>query len=360
MIKNLLTLSFTIAAILQLSAQEKQFKVHTIAFYNVENFYDTINDPKTRDDEWVYTPKNFKKKVSNLAKVISLIGTDENPNSPTIIGLAEIENQRVLEALVKDPQLIGKDYGIVHFDSPDKRGIDNALLYQKKHFKPTSYINVPLLIYDEFAKPESKEKVEQADKDDKAEVDPNSNRIFTRDQLLVSGLLDGEEVHFIVNHWPSRRGGEAASSHLREAAAALNMKIIDSLYKLNPDAKVITMGDLNDGPYNKSIKKVLGAKARKEDVKPFGMFNPMEEMSKKGIGTLAYRDAWDLFDQMIITEPLIRKDYTSFRFWKASVFKKPYMFQASGQYKGYPNRNWNGEIGYSDHLPVYLYLIKQM
>lgn len=360
MIKNLLTLSFTIAAILQLSAQEKQFKVHTIAFYNVENFYDTINDPKTRDDEWVYTPKNFKKKVSNIAKVISLIGTDENPNSPTIIGLAEIENQRVLEALVKDPQLIGKDYGIVHFDSPDKRGIDNALLYQKKHFKPTSYINVPLLIYDEFAKPESKEKVEQADKDDKAEVDPNSNRIFTRDQLLVSGLLDGEEVHFIVNHWPSRRGGEAASSHLREAAAALNMKIIDSLYKLNPDAKVITMGDLNDGPYNKSIKKVLGAKARKEDVKPFGMFNPMEEMSKKGIGTLAYRDAWDLFDQMIMTEPLIRKDYTSFRFWKASVFKKPYMFQASGQYKGYPNRNWNGEIGYSDHLPVYLYLIKQM
>lgn len=360
MIKNLLTLSFTIAAILQLSAQEKQFKVHTIAFYNVENFYDTINDPKTRDDEWVYTPKNFKKKVSNIAKVISLIGTDENPNSPTIIGLAEIENQRVLEALVKDPQLISKDYGIVHFDSPDKRGIDNALLYQKKHFKPTSYINVPLLIYDEFAKPESKEKVEQADKDDKAEVDPNSNRIFTRDQLLVSGLLDGEEVHFIVNHWPSRRGGEAASSHLREAAAALNMKIIDSLYKLNPDAKVITMGDLNDGPYNKSIKKVLGAKARKEDVKPFGMFNPMEEMSKKGIGTLAYRDAWDLFDQMIMTEPLIRKDYTSFRFWKASVFKKPYMFQASGQYKGYPNRNWNGEIGYSDHLPVYLYLIKQM
>lgn len=360
MIKNLLTLSFTIAAILQLSAQEKQFKVHTIAFYNVENFYDTINDPKTRDDEWVYTPKNFKKKVSNIAKVISLIGTDENPNSPTVIGLAEVENQRVLEALVKDPQLAGKDYGIVHFDSPDRRGIDNALLYQKKHFKPTSYINVPLLIYDDFAKPESKEKVEQADKDDKTEIDPNSNRIFTRDQLLVSGLLDGEEVHFIVNHWPSRRGGEAASSHLREAAAALNMKIIDSLYKLNPNAKVITMGDLNDGPYNKSIKKVLGAKARKEDVKPFGMFNPMEEMSKKGIGTLAYRDAWDLFDQMIMTEPLIRKDYSSYRFWKASVFKKPYMFQASGQYKGYPNRNWNGEIGYSDHLPVYLYLIKQM
>lgn len=361
MIKNLLTLTFIAAAFFKLNAQEKQFKVHTIAFYNVENFYDTINDPLTRDDEWVYTPKNFRKKVSNIAKVISLIGTDENPNPPTVIGLGEVENKRVLEALVKDPQLASKEYGIVHFDSPDKRGIDTGLLYQKKHFKPTSFKNVPLYIYDDFAKPESKNKVDvdRNDKDDKTEAEDNSGRIYTRDQLLVTGLLDGEEVSFIVNHWPSRRGGEASSSHLREAAAALNVKIIDSLFKINPDAKVITMGDLNDGPYNKSIKKVLGAKAKKEEVKEKGMFNPMEEMARKGVGTLAYRDAWDLFDQIIITEPLVRKDYTSYRYWKAGVFKKPYMLQSAGQYKGYPNRNWNGDIGYSDHLPVYIYLIKQ-
>lgn len=361
MIKNLLTLTFIAAAFFKLNAQEKQFKVHTIAFYNVENFYDTINDPLTRDDEWVYTPKNFRKKVSNIAKVISLIGTDENPNSPTVIGLGEVENKRVLEALVKDPQLASREYGIVHFDSPDKRGIDTGLLYQKKHFKPTSFKNVPLYIYDDFAKPESKNKVDvdRNDKDDKTEAEDNSGRIYTRDQLLVTGLLDGEEVSFIVNHWPSRRGGEASSSHLREAAAALNVKIIDSLFKINPDAKVITMGDLNDGPYNKSIKKVLGAKAKKEEVKEKGMFNPMEEMARKGVGTLAYRDAWDLFDQIIVTEPLVRKDYTSYRYWKAGVFKKPYMLQSAGQYKGYPNRNWNGDIGYSDHLPVYIYLIKQ-
>jgi len=363
MIKNLLTLTFITVAFLKLNAQEKQFKVHTIAFYNVENFYDTINDPLTRDDEWVYTPKNFRKKVNNIAKVISLIGTEENPNSPTVIGLGEIENRRVLEALVKDPQLAAKDYGIIQFDSPDKRGIDTALLYQKKHFKPTSFINIPLYIYDDFAKPESKNKLEIKidlnDKDDKAEAEDTSGRIYTRDQLLVTGLLDGEEVSFIVNHWPSRRGGEASSSHLRESAAALNVKIIDSLYKINPDAKVITMGDLNDGPYNKSIKQVLGAKAKKEEVKKQGMFNPMEEMSKKGVGTLAYRDAWDLFDQMIMTEPLVRKDFTSYRYWKAGVFKKPYMLQTAGQYKGYPNRNWNGDIGYSDHLPVYIYLIKE-
>lgn len=360
MIKNLLTFVIAFAGFVNLSAQEKKFKVHTVAFYNVENFYDTINDPKTRDDEWVYTPKNFKKKVSNIAKVISLIGTDENPNSPTIVGLAEIENKSILEALAKDPQLIAKDYGYVHFDSPDKRGIDNGFLYQKKHFVVTSAINVPLMIYEDYHTTDSKSKVEVNDKDDRPEVDPNTGRIYTRDQLLVSGLLDGEEIHFIVNHWPSRRGGEAASSPLREQAAALNMKIIDSLYKINPNAKVITMGDLNDGPYNKSVKKVLGAKAKREDVKPFGMFNPMEELFNKGNGTLAYRDAWDLFDQMIMTEPLTRKDYSTFCFWKAGVFKRSYLFQTSGQYKGYPNRNWNGEIGYSDHLPVYLYLIKQM
>lgn len=363
MIKNYLTLAFIFVAFFRLHAQEKQFKVHTIAFYNVENFYDTINDPKTNDEEWIYTGKNFRKKVNNLAKVISSIGTEENPNSPTIIGLAEVENRRVLEALVKDPQLVGKDYGIIQYDSPDRRGIDTALLYQKKHFTPTSSKNIPLLIYDKFAKPDSKAvieiKLDANDKDDSNEADMASNRIYTRDQLLVTGLLDGEEVSFIVNHWPSRRGGEASSSHLREAAAALNVKTIDSLYAIRPDLKLITMGDLNDGPYNKSIKKVLGAKAKKDQVKPHGMFNPMEEMSKNGVGTLAYRDAWDLFDQMILTEPLIRKDYTSYRYWKAGVFKKPYMLQSSGQYRGYPNRNWNGDIGYSDHLPVFLYLIKQ-
>lgn len=360
MIKNLLTFLFTLSAFATISAQEKKFKIQTIAFYNVENFYDTINDPKTNDEEWIYTSKNFKKKVGNLAKVISSIGVGDNQNSPVVIGLAEVENRRVLEALVNDPQLKDKDYGIIHFDSPDRRGIDTGLLYQKKYFTPTSSKNIPLMIYDDYAKPESKEKVDLNDKDDKTEADAKSGRIYTRDQILVTGLLDGEEISFIVNHWPSRRGGEAISSPLREQAAALNKKIIDSLYSINPNAKVITMGDLNDGPYNKSIKKVLGAKAKKEEVKPYGMFNPMEEMSNRGVGTLAYRDAWDLFDQIIMTEPLVRKDYSSYRFWKADVFKKPYLFQTSGQYKGYPNRNWNGEIGYSDHLPVYIYLIKEM
>ena len=348
-------------------AQDKKFKVHTIAFYNVENLFDTINDPHSNDEEWLadgkqhWTGAKYKKKLANLAKVISQLGSADNPGqAPTILGVAEVENRQVLEDLIKQPLLADKGYGIIHFDSPDKRGIDVGLLYQTKHFKPISYKNIPLYIYDKdkLAAAKKNEAETADDKEDKTIVD-DMGRIFTRDQLLVTGLLDGEEVSFIVNHWPSRSGGEKKSSPNREAAAALNKKTIDSLYAINPNLKLITMGDLNDGPYNNSVKKVLGAKAHKEEVKEKGMFNPMEEMSNKGIGTLAYRDAWDLFDQMIVTEPLIKKDYTSYRFWKAGVYNKTFMMQPGGQYKGYPLRNSNGDVGFSDHFPVYLYLIKE-
>ncbi len=361
-IKKFACLLIVFFAIIGVSAQEKKFKVHTIAFYNCENLFDTINDPTINDEEYLpsndWTLKKYKKKLGNLSRVLAEIGTGENANSPTIIGVSEIENRGVLEDLVKQPLLAGKDYGIVHFNSPDRRGIDVALLYQKKHFKPTSYKNVPLLVY---AKQDDKPKKEETEEktDDKAQVDTKTRTLYTRDQLLVTGLLDGEEIHVIVNHWPSRSGGEKRSSPYREAAAALNKKIIDSLQRINPDAKVITMGDLNDGPYNNSIKKVLGAKAKKEQVEKGGIYNPMEEMANKGIGSLAYRDAWDLFDQILMTEPLIRKDYSSFRFWKASVYNKAFLTQTTGQYKGYPLRSARGEIGFSDHFPVYIYLIKE-
>ncbi|NDJ00024.1 endonuclease/exonuclease/phosphatase family protein [Flavobacterium sp. LaA7.5] len=364
MFKKSLALFVVLISIFNAFGQEKKYKVHTIAFYNCENLFDTTNDPKINDEEWLPTggqswiPQKYQKKLQNLSKVISEIGTgSNNPNSPTILGVCEVENRRVLEDLVKEPSIAGKGYGIIHFDSPDKRGIDVGLLYQKQYFVPTSYKNIPLIIYKDSAK--GKEKKDEEKTDDKTETD-DSGRVYTRDQLLVTGLLDGEEIHFIVNHWPSRSGGEKRSSPFREAAAALNKKIIDSLYSINPNAKIITMGDLNDGPYNKSVKKVLGAQAAKEDVEKQGLYNPMEEMSERGIGTLAYRDAWDLFDQMILSEPLIRKDYSNFTFWKAGVFNKSYLMQDSGQYKGYPKRNWNGVPGYSDHFPVYLYLIKEM
>ena len=370
MIKNIGLLFLLLCGFFNAKAQDKKFKVQTIAFYNCENLFDTI-DGSNRDEEWLpdgtqhWTGDKYKLKLQHLARVLAEIGSTDNPQSPAIIGLAEIENRGVLEDLIKEPLLADKGYGIIHFDSPDKRGIDTGLLYKKSVFKPTSYKNIPLIIYD---KERAKQKV-QAEKDAASGVNKDSvgvyinvdysGRIYTRDQLLVTGLLDGEPVSFIVNHWPSRSGGEKRSSPNREAAAALNKKIIDSLYAINPNTKLITMGDLNDGPYNKSLKVVLGAKAHKEDVKPGQVYNPMEEMSKKGIGTLAYRDAWDLFDQMIVTEPLLRKDYRSYRYWKAGVYNKTFLVQPLGQYKGYPLRNSNGNVGYSDHFPVYLYLVKQ-
>jgi hypothetical protein len=365
MIKRFRILLVTILVVFSAQAQDKQFKVHTIAFYNVENLFDTINDPHTNDEEWLangsqhWTGAKYRKKLANLSKVIAQIGTGENPaNSPVVIGVAEVENRRVLEDLIKQPGLAEKGYAVIHFDSPDRRGIDVGLLYQTKYFKPTSYKNIPLYIY-ENGKQADKSKNDTPDDAEDHSATADDGRIYTRDQLLVTGLLDGEEVSFIVNHWPSRSGGEKKSSPNREAAAALNKFTIDSLYALKPNLKLITMGDLNDGPYNNSIKKVLGAKAHKEDVKEKGLFNPMAEMSDKGIGTLAYRDAWDLFDQMIVTEPLIKKDYSSLRYWKAGVWNKSFMTQPGGQYRGYPLRNANGQVGYSDHFPVYLYLIKE-
>jgi len=367
MIKRVVWVVLLISGIFSASAQDKKFKVHTIAFYNVENLFDTINDPTINDEEWLrdgkqkWTTKKYKKKLANLSRVLAEIGVNKesNPEAPTIIGLGEIENRGVLEDLIKEPALIDKGYGIIHFDSPDKRGIDVGFLYNKKHFKPTSYKNIPLIIRNGYIAEVEQNDATKESGDAKVTAE-YTGRLYTRDQLLVTGLLDGEEVSFIINHWPSRSGGEKKSSPNREAAAALNKKIIDSLYKVNPNTKLITMGDLNDGPYNNSIKKVLGAKGKKDEVKPGGLYNPMEDMSAKGIGSLAYRDAWDLFDQMIITEPLIKKDYSSFRFWKAGVYNKTFLMQPSGQYKGYPLRNSNGEVGFSDHFPVYLYLIKEM
>ena len=366
-IKSYIASLFVLLSIMGAKAQEKKYIVHTVAFYNLENIFDTINDPTINDEEWLptglqrWTSKKYKQKLQNLAKVIAEIGIgDKQKNPPTLIGGSEIENKRVLEDLVKQPMLVNKDYGIVHYDSPDRRGIDVGLLYQKKHFKPTSSVNVPLIIYnDELSAKEKQKRDKEEVTDDNNQADKTSKRVYTRDQLLVTGLLDGEEIHVLVVHWPSRSGGEKRSSPFREAAGALTRKITDSLQKINPDAKLIILGDLNDGSFNNSVKVQVGAKGKKEDVKPQGIYNPFESMANKGMGTIAYRDAWDIFDIIMVTEPLIKEDFSSFRFWKAGIYNKPFLITTTGQYKGYPLRHSMTEIGYSDHFPVYIYLIKE-
>lgn len=328
------------------SQEKKKYKVNTIAFYNVENLFDFEDDPITFDDDRTpngkdhWTEEIYNAKVKNIAKVISEIGSDVTGTSPAIIGVCETENRKVLEDLVNQEPLLKKDYGIIQFDSPDRRGIDVALLYQKKLFTPTNYKAHELLIY--------------SDND-------ITRRIFTRDQLLVSGMLDGEKIHIIVNHWPSRSGGEARSRPKRIKAAKLNKRLIDSLFSEDPYAKIITMGDFNDDPTNPSVKDILNTKTDREDIGLKELYNPMEAMHKKGLGTLAWRDGWNLFDQTIVSSELMKKDYSSYRFYQAGIYNKTYLTNSNGQYKGYPYRSFgNGAFtgGYSDHFPVYIYLIK--
>jgi hypothetical protein len=331
-----------------INAQEKKkYKIHTVAFYNLENLFDTINDTTKYDEASPIMEMNealrgkaYKNKLHNMATVVADIGQADTKNSPAVIGVSEVENRQVLMDLVNEPELLDKDYGIIHFDSPDKRGIDVALLYQKALFKPIDSSSHELLIYD----------------------DSTRERVYTRDQLLVSGELDGDLIHIIVNHWPSRSGGEARSRFKRVAAGKLNKRIIDSLQSIDPYAKIMTMGDFNDNPTNDSMKKEIKTEANKDKVKLKGIYNPYENQFKKmGLGTTGYRDAWSLFDMILISQPFLEKDYSSFRFYKAGIFNQTYLTNKEGRYKGYPLRMINAGLsgGYSDHFPVYIYLIKE-
>jgi hypothetical protein len=342
---QILLLCFTVLLYAQ---GNKSYKINTIAFYNLENLFDYEDDPMTFDndrtpdgkDHW--TKEIYHAKLKNMAKVIAEIGSDLTGTTPAIIAVCEIENRRVLEDLLNQEPLLHKDYGIIQFDSPDRRGIDVGLLYRKKLFSPTNFEVHELLIYND---------------------NDISKRIFTRDQLLVSGMLDGEKIHIIVNHWPSRRGGEARSRPKRIKAAKLNKKIIDSLFSIDPYAKIITMGDLNDDPLSSSVKDVLNTKKDRYSLKMKELFNPMENMFRKGLGTLAWRDGWNLFDQIIISSELMKKEYSSYRFYKAGIYNKSYLANSQGQYKGYPYRSFvNSSFtgGYSDHFPVFVYLIKEV
>ena len=325
----------------------KTYKVNTIAFYNLENLFDTENDPITFDDDRTpegkdhWTEEIYRDKLKNMAKVIAEIGADVSGTTPAIIGVCEIENRKVLEDLVNQKPLVKKDYGIIQFNSPDRRGIDVALLYKKKLFTPTNYKAKELLIYSDNDK---------------------SKRVFTRDQLIVSGMLDGEKINLIVNHWPSRSGGEKRSRSKRIKAAKLNRQIIDSLFSEDPYAKVITMGDFNDDPTSPSVKKYLKTQRKTEGLNMKELYNPMEDIAKKGLGSIAYRDSWNLFDQIIISTELTKKDFSSYRFYQAGIYNKTYLVNAHGRYKGYPYRSYaDGGYtgGYSDHFPVYIYLIKE-
>lgn len=346
MMKVILIFNLCLASIIYGFSQDAgKIKIVSIGFYNLENLFDTVDDTLINDEEFLpagarsWTPERYQEKLTNMAFAISQIGQPDVGAGLSILGVAEIENKKVLEDLVVQPALKNRNYNIVHYDSPDGRGVDVGLLYNPSHFTPLYSKAIPLINYN----------------------DGEIQR--TRDVLYVKGLLESDTVHVMVNHWPSRSGGEARTAPYRNNGAKLCRKIVDSLMMQNADAKILIMGDLNDDPTNESIKSYLRAVSNVKDVRKTGLFNPYEDFFRRGQGSNAYRDAWSLFDQIIVSQGFINKKTEGYKYFKANIFNKKFLVQPSGQYKGYPFRTFAGDTyqaGYSDHFPSYIYFTKEL
>ena len=287
-----------------------------------------------------YNTKIYKQKLENQARVISELGAQYTKTAPAVVGLLEVENRQVIEDLVKQPALSKYDYGIIHYNSYDARGIDVALIYQKRRFTPTKSWKKEVVNFNSEGK-----------------------RSYTRDILVVTGFLDNEKVAFFMNHWPSRSGGEAASLPKRNAAAAVLKQEMDSIRAMDPSTKLISMGDYNDDPINASLKTHLGAAFSKKDLseeKPY--LNLMYPLFKKGVASLAYQNAPNLFDQIIVSKNLLSDNVTdTYSVYKTEIFAPAYLINKEGSFRGYPFRSWNGDKftgGYSDHFPAFVILQK--
>jgi len=292
-----------------------------IMFYNVENLFDTIDDPHKADNEFLPTGKKewnsqkYFKKLNQIGKVIIAVGEWK---APAIIGLCEIENRTVLNDLVNNSPLQKMQYQIVHHESPDPRGIDVALLYNAKKFRVLS---------------DSALTIRKRD----------SSLARTRDILYVQGILEKDTIHIYVNHWSSRRGGQMATEQKRINGANTLRKHLDGVFSKNTNAKVLIMGDFNDEPDNKSVYDVL---VKGE------LYNAMFNKISVSAGTNRYRNKWNMLDQIILSNTLKRK------MSEAEIFKRDWLFSEdkNGERKNL-FRTYQGPIykgGYSDHLPVYI------
>jgi predicted extracellular nuclease len=310
---------------------KKTSKKITIGFYNLENLFDTKDDPAKLDDD--FTPEGFKKwnekryakKLKKLGKVISKIGEKETGEPPALLAVAEIENATVLEDLINVKSLKHHDYGVVHFDSPDERGIDVGLIYRKECFTVSKAATKTVWL----------------------ETD-TGERDYTRDILQVTGNLMGTEVHLLVNHWPSRRKGANETSHKRIAAAQENRKIIEAIRQEDEDARILVLGDFNDGPYDESVKDHLVQK---------DLYNPMVFLNTRYEGSLNHNFEWYLFDQIILSANFMRIHQNNFKYLYSNIYNEKYLTEFRGKFKGNPFRTYAGKRylgGYSDHFPVYI------
>lgn len=317
-----------------LMEKQSTTEVHfTIAFYNVENLFDFEDNKLTHDNDFLphsvkrWTKKRYERKLYKLAEAISKIGFDDLQKPPTLIGIAEAENKKVLQDLIRTEDLKHHNYDIVHYDSKDERGIDVGLIYNKDEFE-LEY-SKPFSVYLE------KEKGIQD---------------FTRDILLVSGKLNGELIHCIVNHWPSRRDGVKESSVNRLAASHKVIEIIEMIRAKEVNSKIVVMGDFNDNPNNESVK-MLSEKS--------GLFNPMKTLVSYSRGTQNHNFKWNVFDQILFSTNFFETNDSSLKFEIADIFDEKFLTQYHGKYKGQPFRTYIGKKykgGFSDHFPVFIRL----
>ncbi len=339
MIKKIVISAFASVLALTAMAQKQQYKVVAIGFYNCENFFDTTDDPTKDDIENTPTPEVYAQKLHNIATVFQKLGTDVTPDGPAIIGMAEVENDNVLKAVIAQPEIKNRNYNYVWFPTPDVRGISTAMLYNPKYFT---------LIY---ARPI------------RVPLETIGQTRPTRDVLYVCGVLSGDTVHLMVNHWPSKSGGEAKSAPGRRLAASVDKKVIDSLLKINPNTKILLMGDLNDNPTSEGVLEVLQAKAEKKDVSLTDIYNPWINLYKKGIGTESYQGEWNLIDQIMISGGFMKNNNDKWKYYKEEIFNKDFLVNKIGKNKGLPHRSYTishiWDNGYSDHFPVVMYFIEK-
>ncbi|VAW13579.1 FIG00652857: hypothetical protein [hydrothermal vent metagenome] len=318
---------------LSLFKKEKGKQLYTIGFYNLENLFDVKDDPNTLDDDFTpegykkWSTRRYKKKLYKLAMTISKIGSETTMNPAALIGIAEVENKEVIQDLIESESLRDIDYGYVHYDSPDERGIDTALIYNKSCFEVLHSEPITLLIYEKDGK-----------------------RDTTRDILYVKGKLNEEEVHVFVNHWPSRRSGNEETSYKRIEAAETLKGFMARIEASEENPNYIIMGDFNDGPESESVKTLMQSDR---------LYNPMEKLLTLERGSANYKRSWMLFDQILVSHNFFNYEKGTHSFAHANIFDNEFLTEFKGKYKGMPYRTYKGKKyigGYSDHFPVYVQL----
>lgn len=337
---SIIVLLLAISLSLTLQAQNEHRKA-IVGFYNLENLFDTINDPNKNDEQFLpdgdyrWTSERYFAKLDRLSEVINEMAKMDG--GLVVLGVSEVENEQVLLDLCATERL--KPYGlkVCHHESPDRRGVDVAFLYNPARLRIIDTAAFPLVV-------------------------PNQPQFISRDQWLMTGILDNTDtLYLLVNHWPSKSGGEKRSLPGRLAAGTLSHDIAADILSKHPGAKFILMGDLNDNPNSKAIMECLGTKTKIKGLTNTDLYNPMWKLFHDGIGSYAYRDSWEMLDNIIISGGLVYPANGTYKYNGAYVFRRDFMLTKSGSYAGYPFRMFAGGVyqgGYSDHLPVYIVLTK--